>query len=225
MQGGKSQQRTLAHLVSTALKTSTSCVIFQECPMDLCLLAPFGKDQKDAQQPLHLGKPGKAAPAQNPPCAGLCGGQACGLVREKPSGAKHRLFLTEKRRVSPPVRACGRRFHPRWGKQPVPVRSGAIWAPQGPVWQKEKKPPTTPVGGEFGGVKKKQVKGPGSLEASRAGSLRPAEPVVEGFFPGVNFPFFRGRFWGLGVTDGVRKAKFPGGKPFSRVSPPGSTKG
>ena len=75
------------------------------------------------------------------------------------------------------------------------------------------------------GVKKQQVKGPGSLEASRAGSLRPAEPVVEGFFTGVNFPVFRGRFWGLGVTDGVRKAKFPGGKPFSRVSPPGSTKG
>lgn len=116
-------------------------------------------------------------------------------------------------------------FHPRWGKQPVPVRSGAIWAPQGPVWQKEKKPPTTPVGGEFGGVKKKQVKGPGSLEASRAGSLRPAEPVVEGFFTGVNFPVFRSRFWGLGVTDGVRKQEFPGGKPFLRVSPPGSTKG
>jgi len=75
------------------------------------------------------------------------------------------------------------------------------------------------------GVKKEQVKGPGSLEASRAGSLRPAEPVVEGFFTGVNFPVFRGRFWGLGVTDGVRKRKFPGGKPFLRVSPPGSTKG
>ena len=75
------------------------------------------------------------------------------------------------------------------------------------------------------GVKNKQVKGPGSLEASRAGSLRPAEPVVEGFFLGVNFHVFRGRFWGLGVTDGVRKRKFPGGKQFLRVSPPGSTKG
>ena len=158
--------------------------------MDLCLLAPFGEEQKDAQQPLHLGKPGKVTPAQNPPCAGLWAA-----------------------------------FPPQVGERPVSACSGAIWAPQGPVWQKEKKPPTTPVGGEFGGVKKKQVKGPGSLEASRAGSLRPAEPVVEGFFPGVNFPFFRGRFWGLGVTDGVRKAKFPGGKPFSRVSPPGSTKG
>lgn len=54
-------------------------------------------------------------------------------------------------------------------------------------------------------MKKQQVKGPGSLEASRAGSLRPAEPVVEGFFPGVNFPFFRGQFWDLGVTTGVNE--------------------
>lgn len=73
MQGGKSWQRTLAHLVSTALKSSTSCVISQECSMALCLLAPFGEEQKDAQQPLHPGKPGKATPAQKPPCERLCG--------------------------------------------------------------------------------------------------------------------------------------------------------
>ena len=52
------------------------------------------------------------------------------------------------------------------------------------------------------------MKGPGSLEASRAGSLRPAEPVVEGFFQGVNFPIFRGRFWDLGVKLGVVNAGF-----------------
>ena len=148
-----------------------------------------------------------------------------GHTGPKLAGAKRRLFLTEQRRVSSPCVGPYGRFPPQVGKQPVLAHPGAIWGPQGPVWQKEKKPPSLPVRGEFGGVKKKQVKGPGSLEASRAGSLRPAEPVVEGFFPGVNFPFFRGRFWGLGVTDGVRKAKFPGGKPFSRVSPPGSTKG
>ena len=145
-------------------------------------------------------------------------------------------------------RACVESFHPRWGTDPSQPGQGPVWAPQGRVWQKRKKtaqpgkqPPAQtanmpafdfPPGTRFPqkpaverGVKKQQVKGPGSPQASRAGSLRPAEPVVEGFFPGVNFPFFRGRFWGLGVTDGVRKAKFPGGKPFSRVSPPGSTKG
>ena len=108
-------------MVFTGLKSSTSCVISQECSMVLCLLAPFGKHQKNAQQLL-------ATPVRNPPCERLCGGQACGLVREKPSGAKHRLFLTEKRRVSPPVRACVAGLGPRWGKRPVPARSGAIYA-------------------------------------------------------------------------------------------------
>ena len=85
-----------------------------------------------------------------------------GHTGPKPSGAKHRLFLTEKRRVSSPCAArCGR-FGPQVGERPVLARSGAIWAPQGPVWQKEKKPPLLPVGGEVGGVILKQVKGPGS---------------------------------------------------------------
>ena len=91
--------------------------------------------------------------------------------------------------------------------------------------RRKRKRPILPVGGRFGGVKKEQVKGPGSPEASRAGSLRPAEPSVTGFLPGVNFPVFRGRFGGFGFTDGVRKQEFPGGKPFFRVSPPGSAKG
>ena len=116
-------------------------------------------------------------------------------------------------------------FCPRWGKRPLrPVR-GRFGPHRGEFGRKKRKPPTLPVGGRFGGVKKEQVKGPGSPEASRAGSLRPAEPSVTGFFPGVNFPVFRGRFGGLGVMTGVRKRKFPGGKPFLRVSPPGSTKG
>ena len=141
-----------------------------------------------------------------------------------PSGAKS-LFLTEKRRVSPPVRACGRRFHPRWGNGPVPARSGAIWAPQGPVWQKGKKPPTTPGLGRIWGCDSQAGERPGVAGASPAGSPRPAEPVVPGFLPGSTTRKIRGRLGGLGVTTGVRNRKFPGGKPFFRVSPPGSTKG
>ena len=137
---------------------------------------------------------------------------------------------------------------PGGGTDPPPPGQGPVWATQGRVWQKEKKtaqpgkqPPARtantpafgfPLGERFPqksavvrGVKKEQDKGPGSPEASRAGSLRPAEPSVTGFLPGVNFPVFRGRFGGLGVTDGVRKANFPGGKPVLRVSPPGSMKG
>ncbi len=158
--------------------------------MVLCLLAPFGKDQKDAQQPLHLGKPGKVTPAKNPPCAARCG-----------------------------------RFGPQVGERPVPARSGAIWAPQGPVWQKAKKPPTTPGLGRIWGCEKRAGERLGVAGASPAGSPRPAEPVVAGFLPSSTTKKIRGRLGGLGVTIGVRNRKFPGGKPFFRVSPPGSTKG
>ena len=187
VQGGKSWQRTLAYLLFAGLKLSTSCVIFQGCPMVFCLLALFGKGQKDAQQPLHPGKPGKATPARKPPCV------------------------------------AGLGF--RWGNA-VLARSRPIWATQGRVWQKEKKAPLPPPVGEgFGGMKKEQVKGCGSVNRPTPSSQRPADPVASGFFRGVNLPIFRGRFGGLGVTDGVRNTKFPGGKPFFRVSPPGSTKG
>ena len=115
-------------------------------------------------------------------------------------------------------------FFPRWGNAPSLPGQGPVWAKYAsfrlPTRRMVSQKPEV-----VRGVKKEQVKGPGSLEASRAGSLRPAEPSVTGFLPGVNFPVFRGRFGGLGVTDGVRKQEFPGGKPFLRVSPPGSTKG
>jgi hypothetical protein len=177
-------------LVFTGLKSSISCVISQECSMALCLLAPFGEVQKDAQQPLHLGKPGKVTPTQNPPCAGLCG-----------------------------------RFGPQVGERPVPACSGAIWAPQGPVWQKEKKPPTTPGLGKIWGCDSQAGERDGAVRRPLPGSPRPAEPVVPGFLPGPTARKIRGRLGGLGVTAGVRNTKFSGGKPFFRVSPPGSTKG
>lgn len=138
-------------------------------------------------------------------------------------------------------------FHPRWGTT-RPARTEAGSGHTGPslAERKENDPARKAVASADGayasvrlpikhmvsqkpavvrGVKNKQVKGPGSPTGVPCGSLRPAEPVVEGFFLGVNFHVFRGRFWGLGVTDGVRKRKFPGGKQFLRVSPPGSTKG
>lgn len=62
-------------------------------------------------------------------------------------------------------------------------------------------------------------------EPPTPGSPRPAEPVVPGFLPGPTARKIRGRLGGLWVTTGVRNTKIPGGKPFLRVSPPGSTKG
>ena len=59
-----------------------------------------------------------------------------------------------------------------------------------------------------GGVKKKQVKGCGSVNRPTPGSQRPAEPVTSGFLQGVNFAIFRGRFGGLGVKLGVVDDRF-----------------
>lgn len=213
MQGCKRAWSTLAHLVFGKIKSPTYCAKAQEYTLAHCLLAPLKKFPSSDANPVH------------PPLAELC--VPCvpsDTETEKqppqsqfPQNHPRPLFAPRKPRVAG--------FCPRWGKRPLrPVR-GRFGPHRGEFGRKKRKPPTLPVGGRFGGVKKEQVKGPGSPEASRAGSLRPAEPSVTGFFPGVNFPVFRGRFGGLGVMTGVRKAKFPGGKPFLRVSPPGSAKG
>lgn len=57
-------------------------------------------------------------------------------------------------------------------------------------------------------MKKKQVKGCGSVNRPTPGSQRPAEPATPGILQGVNFPIFRGRFWGVGVKLGVVDAGF-----------------
>ena len=57
-------------------------------------------------------------------------------------------------------------------------------------------------------MKKEQVKGCGSVNRPTPGSQRPAEPATPGFLQGVNFPIFRGQFWGLGVKLWVVGAKF-----------------
>ena len=128
--------------------------------MVLCLLAPFGKDQKDAQQPLHPGKPEKATPARKPPCAAPCG-----------------------------------RFGLQVGERPVLAHPGAIWGPQGPAWQKEKKPPPLPVAEEFGGVILKQVKGPGSPTGVPCRVTSPGRAGRSGIFPRRQFPRFPGSVW------------------------------
>ena len=150
----------------------------------------------------------------------------CGLTFPRTTrNRKSAVPQNRSRSLFAPRRPVLAGFYPRWGTTRLrPVR-GWFGPHRAQFGRRKRKRPILPVGGRFGGVKKEQVKGPGSPEASRAGSLRPAEPSVTGFLPGVNFPVFRGRFGGFGVTDGVRKQEFPGGKPFFRVSPPGSAKG
>ena len=59
-----------------------------------------------------------------------------------------------------------------------------------------------------GGVKKKQVKGCGSVNRPTPGSQRPAEPVATGLLQGVKTSKNRGQFSGLGVKLWVVSVKF-----------------
>ena len=58
------------------------------------------------------------------------------------------------------------------------------------------------------GVKKEQAKEQAPRGGAYSGSQWPAEPATPGILQGVNFPIFRGRFWGLGVKLGVVNAGF-----------------
>ena len=129
------------------------------------------------------------------------------------------------RSKSRPVSACVAGLGPRWGNGPVPARSGAIWAPQGPVWQKEKKPPPLPVGGKFGGVILKQVKGPGSPTGVPCRVTSPGRAGRSGIFPRRQFPHFPGSVWLPWGYDRGQKHKISRWQAILRVSPPGSTKG
>ena len=97
--------------------------------------------------------------------------------------------------------------------------------PTGPSLAEGKETASSPGWGRSWGCDSQAGQRLGVAGASPAGSLRPAEPVVTGFLPSSTTRKIRGRLGGLGVTTGVRNRKFSGGKPFFRVSPPGSTKG
>ena len=139
--------------------TSSSCVWKNQIAYILCVSR---RVHWYALPPCTLWKALASDTNPVPPLAEFC--VPCvpsGTETEKPPPQSSSHRTTQAPCLAPrrPVLAG---FHPRWGKRPVPARSGAIWAPQGPVWQKEKKPPLLPVGGEVGGVILKQVKGPGS---------------------------------------------------------------
>ena len=172
--------------------------------------------------------PGEARKGRTSPKSALCGPVWRTSLRLGPGetlGCEAPSFPDGK---APGFSACAglwAAFPPQVGERPVLAHPGAIWAPQGPVWQKEKKPPTTPGLGKIWGCDSQAGERDGAVRRPLPGSPRPAEPVVSGFLPSSTTQTIRGRLGGLGVTTGVRNTKFPGGKPFLRVSPPGSTKG
>lgn len=130
-------------------------------------------------------------------------------------------------RTGPKAALCGPVW-PVWAPgggttRPRPFRGDL--GPTGPSLAERKETASSPGWGRIWGCDSQAGERLGVAGASPAGSPRPAEPVVAGFLPSSTTKKIRGRLGGLGVTIGVRNRKFPGGKPFFRVSPPGSTKG
>lgn len=183
--------------------------------MALCLLAPFGKNQKDTQQPLHPGKPGKATPARKPPCERLCGGQACGLVREKPSGAKPPSFPDGK---APGFSACAglwAAFPPQVGDDPSPPVPGRFGAHRGQFVRRKRNRPPPRVWGEFWGVILKQDKGSGSLERPQPDHLARQSRSLWAFCP-LPPPKQSGVVWeALGLRPGSKTRNIPVASHFS----------
>ena len=112
-------------------------------------------------------------------------------LKPLPGKTKQRLFCTQnpepRTRLFRPVRACETGFSPGWETDPLQAPKARIRPCVGKV---EKSPNIA----SKEGVKKKQVKGCGSVNRPTPGSQRPAEPVATGFLRGVNFPIFRGQF-------------------------------
>ena len=224
---------TLAYLVFRKIKSPTYCAKAKEYTLAHCLLAPLKKYPASDANPAH-----SPITELSVPCVPSgTGGPPTVSRPTKPPKAP----------VLPPGGPVWR-FPPRVGERPAPARSEAGLGHTGPglAERKENSPTrktTASVTGEYASFRlshqangfpktrsgerceKRAGQRLGVAGASPAGSLRPAEPVVAGFLPSSTTQTIRGRLGGIGVTTGVRNTKFPGGKPFLRVSPPGSTKG
>ncbi len=116
-------------------------------------------------------------------------------------------------------------FHPRWGNDPPPPGQGPVWATQGRVRQKEKKTAHPPGWGKIWGCEKRAGERPGVAGGVPCRVTSPGRAERDRIFPRRQFPRFPGSVWRPWGHDRGQKTKFPGGKPFFRVSPPGSTKG
>ena len=162
--------------------TSSSCVWKNQIAYILCVSR---RVHWYALPPCTLWKALASDTNPVPPLAEFC--VPCvpsGTETEKPppQSSSHR---TTQATLFAPRRPRTAGFHPRWGNDPSQPGQGAVWATQGSVWQKEKKtaqpgkqPPaqtknTPALGFPSGtrvpqkpavvrGVKKEQVKGPGS---------------------------------------------------------------
>ena len=116
-------------------------------------------------------------------------------LKPLPGKTKQRLFCTQnpepRTRLFRPVRACETGFSPGWETDPLQAPKARIRPCVGKV---EKSPNIA----SKEGVKKKQVKGCGSVNRPTPGSQRPAEPVASGFSQGSIHQFLWVSFGALG---------------------------
>ncbi|CCX37777.1 unknown [Clostridium sp. CAG:1013] len=193
--------------------------------MVLCLLAPFWEGSKGRTT---TGLPWEARKDHTGPKSALCGPVCRPDLRfgpEKTLGCEVPSFPDGK---APGFFAlCG----PVW---PISNPGGETTrhrpfrgdlGPTGASLAERKETASSPGWGRILGCDSQAGERDGAVRRPLPESPRPAEPVVAGFLPSSTDQKIRGRFGGLGVTIGVRNTNFPGGKPFLRVSPPGSTKG
>lgn len=124
-----------------------------------------------------------------------------------------RLFLRKSTEFLWPVRACETGFSPGWETDPLQAPKARIRPCVGKV---EKSPNIA----SKEGVKKKQVKGCGSVNRPTPGSQWPAEPATSGFFGSstphkkcgsVNGPL------GQAVGHRIRKSRISGKNPWVRL--------
>ncbi len=161
--------------------------------------------------------PGEARKGRTSPKSALCGPVWRTSLRLGPGetlGCEAPSFPDGK---APGFSACAglwAAFPPQVGERPVLAHPGAIWAPQGPVWQKEKDPPL-PVWGEFGGVILKQDKGSGSPERPQPDHLPRQSRSLRAFCP-LPPPKKSGVGWeALGLRSGSETQNFPAASHFS----------
>ena len=108
-------------------------------------------------------------------------------------------------------------FYPRWGNDPPPPGQGLVWAPQGPVWQKEKKTAHPSGWGKIWGCEKRAGERPGVAGGVPCRVPSPGRAERDRIFARRQFPRFPGsvwRFWGHGRGQKTRisrwQAIFPG---------------
>ena len=135
----------------------------------------------------------------------------CGLTFPRTTrNRKSAVPQNRSRSLFAPRRPVLAGFYPRWGNDPSPPGQGLVWAPQGPVWQKEKKTAHPSGWGKIWGCEKTAGERPGVAHrrpvpghfARQSRSFRDFSQASISPFSGVGLA-------ALGSRPGSEKQNFP----------------